>query len=392
MRMQKKTIDRKNQPPMRMFLSRHRLGAMAAVAVLVLLMLYPDAVIAAVQRSLRRCATTVIPSLFPFLVASELLVRSGVGDHLPQPLLRPLCRLFCLSHRGAICCIMGVLCGFPVGMRTAAAYARRGELSSQELGRLFCFCNVPGSAFLINAVGVSLMNSLRYGQLLWLLSLVSAAIVGLLVRRLPPPSAVGTTPYPAPTPPACTTRRYGMMSEALGAAAAGMLGIVSTVLFFGALLGALGAIPMPDLSALRLLPCLLAGALEITSGVCEAASLGRSMLAPVLCAAVVGWGGLSVHYQLIAACDGFVLPIARFRMMRLLQALLCGGGMALLLHLGWLQIPTGGGSTQSGLLLRLDGTDTAWLLYALLCSGAWLVIGAITLCTTVKNKRKGVSV
>ncbi|MBQ7318798.1 MAG: hypothetical protein IJW97_01270 [Clostridia bacterium] len=377
---------------MRKFLSHHRVGAMAAVAVLALLMLYPDAVIAAVQRGLRRCATTVIPSLFPFLVASELLVRSGVGDHLPQLLLRPLCRLFRLSHRGAICCIMGVLCGFPVGMRTAAAYARRGELSSQELGRLFCFCNVPGSAFLINAVGVSLMNSLRYGQLLWLLNLASAAVVGFFVCRLPTPPAEGTAPRPALTPPAHTTRRYGMMSEALGAAASGMLGIVATVLFFGALLGALDAIPLPRLSALRLLPCLLAGALEITSGVCEAASLGQGMLAPVLCAAVVGWGGLSVHYQLIVACDGFALPIARFRVMRLLQALLCGGGMALLLHLGWLQIPTGGGSTQSGLLLRLDGTDTAWLLYALLCSGAWLLIGVITLCTTAKSKRKEVPV
>ena len=373
------TADRKNKPPRAISRRRPTLGALAALGLLVLLMLYPDAVVAAMQRGLQRCALRVVPALFPFLVVSELLVRSRVGELFPPMLLRPVCRLFRISHYGALCWVMGVLCGFPVGMRAAAAYARQGLISQEELGHLLCFCNVPGSAFLINAVGLSLMGSVRYGRALLLLCLLSSALVGAVLGRMHRAEVSLTLEASAPRMEDTGRNRVSTLSEALAGAASGMLGIVATVCFFAALLGAVFSLPLPLIDC-GLPRAILAGLLEITSGVCEAVTLGDGMLTAVTCAAVAGWAGLSVHCQLIAVCEGFSLPLGRFFVARLLQAALCGAGMALLWRLGAVDILRGGSSTESALLLRGGGGEEAWLCYALLCAVAWVVAGVVGAC------------
>jgi hypothetical protein len=318
---------------------------------------------------------SVVPALFPCLVASELLVRSEVADRLPQLLLRPLSRMLGISQRGAICFLMGVLCGFPVGMRTAAVYARRGELSEQELGHLLCFCNIPGSTFLINAVGASLLGSARCGFGLWLLCLVVSLLVGAalgqLLRGARPDGAAITQTGSIRLSHECG---FAMLGECLSAAALGMLKIVSTVLFFGALLGALRSLPFLGGERGAFVRCLLAGTLELTSGVCEAAVLQHKQLSPILCAAFCGWAGLSVHFQLISVCEGFYPPLGRFFVVQFIRALLCGGGMALMLHLGVFRVFFNG-SAASSLLLRGGDINVPWLIYAGVCALGWLLIG-----------------
>jgi hypothetical protein len=74
------TVSTIKHPP----ISKLKTSGVAAVAVLLLLMVEPTAVIASMQQSLSLCAGTVVPSLFPFLAASELLVRSGAGERIAR--------------------------------------------------------------------------------------------------------------------------------------------------------------------------------------------------------------------------------------------------------------------------------------------------------------------
>ena len=364
------------QPPVakRNRSNRFRYGGVAAVALILLLMLYPGAVIEAMRRGLQRCAITVIPSIFPFLVASELLVQSGVGERLPKALLAPFRRLFGLSRGGAISLIMGVVCGFPVGMRTAASYVRQGEISHAEQERLLCFANVPSAAFLTNAVGRSLYGSAIFGRILLLLSLLSAMIVGVLFRvlfdRNPRYKRRVETEAPA-CKPVLWTHRYGMLGEAMSTAATGMLNVVATVLFFGAVLGALTSIPVFQSDA-GLLPVFRVGVVslfEITGGVCEAAQLwtaAGAALPFVLGAGCVGWAGFSVHFQLLAACEGVPTHVGRFFLARALQAGICMVGTWLLILLGVISPCAAAPNDRSVALLWGDGADGVWLLWAIL--------------------------
>ena len=65
-----------------------------ALFCLLLILRNPDTAIEYMTSGLRLCARTVIPSLFPFLVLSELIVSGGIGRILLRPVSGMLSRLF----------------------------------------------------------------------------------------------------------------------------------------------------------------------------------------------------------------------------------------------------------------------------------------------------------
>ena len=65
----------------------------------------PDGVAEHIRRGMTLCVRTLIPSLFPFMVVSELIVRSGAGEAiagLPARLLRLPAEGVCASLLGAL--------------------------------------------------------------------------------------------------------------------------------------------------------------------------------------------------------------------------------------------------------------------------------------------------
>ena len=89
------------------------------------LLLWPEATSTGVSRGLSICSSVIIPSLFPFLVLSGFLVKSGVSAALGRRLERPTRFLFGLPG----CCAAGILIGF-IGGYPAGAIAV-GELMKQ---------------------------------------------------------------------------------------------------------------------------------------------------------------------------------------------------------------------------------------------------------------------
>lgn len=290
--------------------------ALATVALAMLLLKDAPLAAEAVSRGLSLCARTMIPSLFPFMVVAELIVRSGAGRWLARSsawLLQPLLRI---SEAGCSVVVLGALCGFPIGARTAASYVRRGEMTEQEFSRVICFCNLPSAVYLVGAVGISLFASANVGRALVALSYASALLVGLALRPRRQAMAIERTVH---------ARMSGGLPDAIRAAADAMMGVCATVLLFSALGGVVGryleawGVGMVGRAALT-------GLLELSTGEVAAAAC-EGDVGLLLGAAAVGWGGLSVHCQIIAVCEGCPRLGARFWLTRLAQAVLCVLGM-----------------------------------------------------------------
>jgi nucleoside recognition membrane protein YjiH len=91
---------------------------------LFLLLRQSDTVISYMNRGLLLCVRTVIPSLFPFMVLSEWMVATGCGCLLGRLCEKPMRRLFGISGAGACALVMGLICGFPIGTKTAVSLCR----------------------------------------------------------------------------------------------------------------------------------------------------------------------------------------------------------------------------------------------------------------------------
>ena len=270
------------------------------------------------RAGLRLCAAGVIPSLFPFMVISELVVASGMGNSLARILGKPFGWLFGISRESCAAILLGCVCGFPVGAKTAITLYDSGAISAKEAERLLAICNIPSSGFLISAVGIALYGDRRFGIFLYLAALTSVLAWGFLLARL--------RPIPLSHLQAVTMRKTlgaDTFTGAISSATASMLAVCAYVVFFTSVVGCLSHM-LDALSLSSAVRAFLFGVFEISSGVNAAASLGSSATGLALCGFVVGWSGISVHFQILSLCGGRGLSFRPYLLGKLFQGLFCG--------------------------------------------------------------------
>lgn len=280
-----------------------------------------DAAIEYMGRGLSLCARTVIPSLFPFMVLSELLVSSGAGEAFGRLFARIMRALFGLSGAGVSAVVLGSFCGFPIGARTAVALLDRNAISKSECEHLLTFTSNPSSAFLISAVGVSLYGNRNLGMILYGIVLGSGFFIGFLARFL-----IRRSDEPIERPHFPSGLHIGgveTFTKSVSGAATGMLLVCAYVIFFSALTGALGCALRGQGRFGEISYALLCGVLEMTGGISEASALGEPW-GLILTAAFAGWSGISVHCQIMTLCAGRGISFRPYLIAKALQGLLCG--------------------------------------------------------------------
>ncbi len=284
-----------------------------------------------IHKGLLLCAKTVIPSLFPFMVLSELTVSLCSESRLFKILSKPGQRLFALPTAGCCAVFLGMLCGFPIGARCAVSAYEKGLLNKKQAERVLTFSNNPSSAFLISAVGVSLWQSRHFGLCLYAIVLFSSLLTGIASKFFQKSKAI-TEEVRNDTAYKANLNGAQLFTSAISSGTRGILLVCAYVVFFSALMGSMN----PLLSSLGFSKEVNAGIFclfELSGGMSAAAGLDNIFAAALLSAAAAGWSGLSVHCQILSVCDGKGLSLRPYFAAKLLQSLLCFLFMAVLLLL-----------------------------------------------------------
>jgi sporulation integral membrane protein YlbJ len=295
-----------------------------------LFLLRSDIAIDYMKKGLKLCALTVIPSLFPFMVISELLVSSGAGNKIGKLFAPPL-RLILGVGEGCACAfVLGAVCGFPIGAKTLVSMLDRGEINQKEASRAMIFCNNPGAAFVISAVGTSLFKSFRLGVMLYCCVILSALTVGIFCRLFNVKNATASytfvTTFQKPRRSIVEHFTSAVQSSALS-----MLTVCAYVSFFSSFIGCLGVV-LESFGASKTLTALTFGFFEISSGVGVMSELAPHS-AILLCAAVLGWSGLSVHFQIMTVAAGRGISFKPYFIAKSAQGIVCAMFMAVAMKL-----------------------------------------------------------
>jgi len=251
------------------------------------IVLFPSDASRAAESGVSLCLNVVLPSLFPFFVASSLFVRA-VGATGAR-------------NAGRAAFALGLVGGYPVGARTVVSLYESGALQKSEAERLLACCNNAGPAFMLGVVGPGVFGSVRAGALLLGIHAAAAGLLALIFTR-------GVKEKRAPAPAPADTRFIPALISCIASSFTAVLGVCGFVIFFSVVAGLLrrtGA--LAALSALLSLTGmdrawaekLLTGALELFVGVW---TLKGQPTFPSFTAAafMLGWGGLSVHFQTLS--------------------------------------------------------------------------------------------
>ena len=133
-----------------------------------------------VERGLECCFLTIIPSLFPLMVLSEILCGCGALEIIGKMVGKRLKSLFKLSEKTLGAVLLGLIFGFPIGTRALCLLYDKNEISEKELEGAIGFCGVPSYGFAVNVIGASLFSNRLFGIFLF----VAFALSGLIITGI----------------------------------------------------------------------------------------------------------------------------------------------------------------------------------------------------------------
>ena len=305
---------------------------------------HPSLQKSAVTDSLSFCFKTLIPSLFPFMGAGELLILAGFPSLCEKGLGKAFEKIFGINGKGTAAFVIGAFCGFPVGGKAAISLYLSGDLKKEEAEKLIGICNNCGIGFLISGVGAGLWGSISFGVILYLCQLFSAVITGFFLfgikkekkthypseksyqrhsdfsEHTPSPSTLGS--------PQTDFSLSGAISSAVSSSVTAMLKVIGFVVFFEIILSLLGTF-LTTYGASQILTSLVFAFTEITSGTKSLFSLSLlsspalKALAKILTFTFSAFGGLSVYMQLCAIAIPEGVGTGAYIKTKLMQAFAC---------------------------------------------------------------------
>ena len=268
----------------------------------------PARSLAGAQNGITLCLNVIVPSLFPFFVLSSLVVDLGLAAYLGRALEKLMRPLFRVGGCCAAAVVLGFVGGYPVGARTALELYRQGQCSKEEAERLLAFCNNSGPAFIFGVVGAGVFGDGRVGLLLYASHCAASLVVGLLFRFYGRREHKATS-LPTGSTPIRTLTVPSAFAGAVTRSFSSTLNICAFVIFFSSVLELLTAYGVLSglaqfLSLLGIQPQwaqrLVAGLLELTSGVSSLRDGGGGAGPISMAAFMLGWAGLSVHCQVLS--------------------------------------------------------------------------------------------
>lgn len=150
-----------------------------------ILLCFPDYTIEYAYQGLTQWATRMVPTLFPFMIISSMIIHTGVDAYFTKMLNPFLKHLFPCNSNGLYAIVMGFLCGFPMGAKATCDLQKNKKISKPEAEYLLAFCNNIGPTYFFGGVYPLLEQNGYHNKLLLLFGLYGIPLLyGVFLGKL----------------------------------------------------------------------------------------------------------------------------------------------------------------------------------------------------------------
>lgn len=252
-------------------------------------------ILLAASDGLDLCIQSVIPSLFPFLILSNIISTILTGSKMK--FLTPLTKKLGIPDGAEYILLLGFLSGYPVGAQNINTMYKKKMISQSNARRMLSFCSNAGPAFIFGML-LPLFDTKAPLWALWGIHIISAIVAGLLFSQK--------------TKDICNDNPQKKLSitESMNLALRAMAIICGWVLIFRIFIALLRKCLFPYLSAT--MSVLISGLLEISNGCILLNDLSLQGMRFIFCAFFLGIGGFCVSMQTLSVAQdvgiGFYFP------------------------------------------------------------------------------------
>ena len=125
---------------------------LAYLLLIIIILSRPEATFQYAYEGLYQWAAKMVPTLFPFMMISSIMVYSGADLELGRMLSHVLKKLYRYSSYGLYALFMGFFCGFPMGAKVVSDLYEKEKISRSEADTLLSFCNNIGPAYFMGII------------------------------------------------------------------------------------------------------------------------------------------------------------------------------------------------------------------------------------------------
>lgn len=288
-------------------------------ALLLYMLLFPKKVLSDSLAGLNLWFHTVLPSLLPFMILSNVLIGANVVSQLMRPFSGFFRHVLGLSPEGGYAWLLGLFCGFPMGARLTGDMYRQHRISREEADYLLTFANQSSPMFLSTYVVLHGLGNSTLTLPVFVIFYASAFLTSLVFRirsrrfGLPPSKPKKEVPE--------QTSYGNLLDTSIMNGFEIITRLGGYIILFSILAGIVLQLPTP----LRTAAPFLSGLTEITTGIHTIS--GATLPLQVKFTAIVcctAFGGLSTVAQTSCMLNGTGLSIFTYLKGKLVNAAIAG--------------------------------------------------------------------
>lgn len=280
---------------------------LATISLCVVFIVFSKESFSGALSGLKYSLAVLIPSLFPFMVLSSFIIKSGMLLPFLKYFNKISYKIFNISPFGFLAFLLSMIGGYPIGAKCVSDLMESSLVSHNEAKKLILYCFGAGPGFLITFIGTNTLFDKKMGYILFASQLISMIVIALSCRNL----------YKEEK----TERKYDFnkcaytqaLVESTAHAAITSLNMCALVMFFSSLVSIISKV-----FSNKYICLFTVSFLEITNGV----NLNKN--SPLIIPAfLTGFGGLCVHFQVFKILpDNLEFSKSLFFIIRIVQGIL----------------------------------------------------------------------
>lgn len=303
---------------------------------MITLLIFSNNNLIAAQNGLALWAKNVLPTLFPFFVATELLCQTNFTYILGKLLNRLIKPIFNLPGESVIAIILGTISGYPIGAKVVCNLKNQKIITKIEAERLIAFTNNSGPLFILGTVGITLFHNKHLGIILLISHIFSSLTVGYLFRfwkRNKLDVNFREIHFNSKLAPIKISEIGEILGNAIKKSISSILSVGGFIVLFSVILSILENSGILDIINMFLYQfgiskeissAIFTGIIEVTNGVNLSSSIYTSLptLSILLTSFLLGFGGISVLLQVYSIISKGNISVKPYLLGKLLQGFL----------------------------------------------------------------------
>lgn len=269
-----------------------------------------------ISYSLEIWVTSLIPSMFPFFILSDILINFNITNYIPKRIKTIFTKLFHVNEAIVTIFFLSCLSGFPSNARNTRTLYDKKRITKEEASHALIFTHFSNPLFILSTVAIFFLHKEQYGYIILISHYLGNIILGISTRFS---RTIQHTNY---TPPSDKSQNFSTtLINAIRRSIDTLLLILGTLTCFLII----SSIFIHHLTISDYNSSLIKGILEITMGLKSLSLLPINDCYKVVISTIfISFGGLSVHLQVLSQLVDTDISYFPFFIARIFHAIISG--------------------------------------------------------------------